>query len=47
MMTAEAIEGIYIGSIEAIRSTGANGFQALIYGVIPQGVSTNIGCHNL
>ena len=35
-MSAEAIEDIKPGPIEAIRSTGANGFQVLIFGIIPQ-----------
>ena len=35
-MSAEAIEDINPGPIEAIRSTGANGFQVLIFGIIPQ-----------
>ena len=35
-MSAEAIEDINPGPIEAIRSTGANGFQVLLFGIIPQ-----------
>jgi len=33
---SEAIESIEHGPIEAIRSTGANEFQVVVYGVIPQ-----------
>lgn len=33
---SEAIESIEHGPIEAIRATGANEFQVVIYGVIPQ-----------
>ena len=35
-MSAEAIEDIDPGPIEAIRSTGGNGFQVLIYAILPQ-----------
>ncbi len=34
--TAEAVENIDEGSIEAIRATGANRISVIIYGVIPQ-----------
>ena len=33
---SEAIEGIDPGPIEAIRATGANPFQVIFYGVLPQ-----------
>lgn len=35
-MSAEAIEDINPGPVEAIRSTGANGFQVMLYGILPQ-----------
>ncbi|MBL93943.1 MAG: phosphonate ABC transporter, permease protein PhnE [Magnetovibrio sp.] len=35
-MSAEAIEDIDPGPIEAMRATGANGFQVLLYGILPQ-----------
>ena len=35
-MSAEAIEDINPGPIEANRSTGANSFQVLLFGIIPQ-----------
>ena len=42
-MSAEAIEDIDPGPIEAIRSTGANGFQILLYAVIPQVIPQVLG----
>jgi phosphonate transport system permease protein len=35
-LTAEAIEDIDPGPLEAIKATGGNGFQVILYGVIPQ-----------
>jgi len=35
-MSAEAIEDIDPGPVEAIRATGGNGFQVLIYAILPQ-----------
>lgn len=35
-LLAEAIEEIDLGQVEAVTATGANGVDALIYGVIPQ-----------
>ena len=35
-MTAEAIEDIKPGPVEAIRAVGGNGFQVLIYAILPQ-----------
>ena len=35
-MSAEAIEDIDVGPIEAIRATGANDFQVVLYGIVPQ-----------
>lgn len=35
-MSAEAIEDIDKGPLEAIRATGANDFQVILYAVIPQ-----------
>ena len=42
-MSAEAIEDIKPGPIEAIRSTGASGFQVLLFGIIPQVVPQVLG----
>ena len=36
---SEAIEGIDPGPIEAVRATGANSLQTIMYGVIPQMIS--------
>lgn len=36
---SEAIEGIDTGPIEAVRATGANTIQTIMYGVIPQMIS--------
>ena len=35
-MVAEAIEDVDIGAVEAVRATGANRFQILIYAIVPQ-----------
>ena len=35
-MSAEAIEDIDPGPVEAIRATGGNTFQVILYGVLPQ-----------
>ena len=35
-MSAEAIEDIDKGPLEAMRATGANEFQVILYAVIPQ-----------
>ncbi len=35
-MSAEAIEDIDPGPVEAIRATGGNGFQVLLYAILPQ-----------
>ena len=35
-MSAEAIEDIELGPLEAIRSTGANRFQVLLFAILPQ-----------
>jgi phosphonate transport system permease protein len=35
-MSAEAIEDIDPGPVEAIRATGGNGLQVILYGVLPQ-----------
>jgi phosphonate transport system permease protein len=42
-LTAEAIEDIDPGPLEAIRSTGANQFQVILYGVIPQILPVYLG----
>ena len=42
-MSSEAIEDIDVGPIEAIRSTGGNGFQILIYAIIPQVIPQILG----
>lgn len=36
---SEAIEGIDPGPIEAIRATGANGFQTIVFAIVPQMIS--------
>jgi phosphonate transport system permease protein len=36
---SEAIEGIDQGPIEAVRATGANGLQTIMYAVVPQMIS--------
>ena len=35
-MSAEAIEDIELGPLDAIRATGANRFQVLLYAILPQ-----------
>jgi phosphonate transport system permease protein len=35
-MSAEAIENIQLGPLEAIQSTGANRFQVLLFAILPQ-----------
>lgn len=35
-MSAEAIENIDHGPVEAIRAVGGNGFQVMLYGILPQ-----------
>jgi phosphonate transport system permease protein len=42
-LTAEAIEDIDPGPLEAIKSTGANGFQVMMFGVIPQVLPVFVG----
>jgi len=42
-MSAEAIEDIKPGPIEAIRATGANRFQVLLYAILPQVIPQVIG----
>jgi len=42
-MSAEAIEDIELGPLEAIRSTGANRFQVLLFAIIPQVLPQVIG----
>ena len=42
-MSSEAIEDIDVGPIEAIRSVGGNGFQILIYAIIPQVIPQILG----
>jgi phosphonate transport system permease protein len=42
-LTAEAIEDIDPGPLEAIKSTGANQFQVILYGVIPQILPVYLG----
>ena len=42
-MSAEAIEDIKLGPIEAIRATGANRFQVLLYAILPQVIPQVIG----
>ena len=42
-MSSEAIEDIDVGPIEAIRSVGGNGFQVLIYAIIPQVIPQILG----
>lgn len=42
-ITAEAVENIDTKPVEAIRATGGNGFQVLMYAVIPQIKSVVIG----
>lgn len=42
-LTAEDIEDIDIGQVEAIKSTGANRVQVFLFGIVPQILPTFIG----
>ncbi len=42
-LSAEAIEDIDHGPVEAMRATGANGFQVLLYAILPQVLPQIIG----
>ena len=42
-MSAEAIEDIELGPLDAIRATGANRFQVLLFAIIPQVLPQVIG----
>ena len=42
-MSAEAIEDIELGPLDAIRATGANRFQVLLYAILPQVLPQVIG----
>lgn len=42
-LTAEAIEDIDPGPLEAIKATGGNGFQVILYGVVPQVLPVFLG----
>lgn len=42
-LTAEAIEDVQPGQMEAIRATGANGFQVILFAVIPQILPVYVG----
>ncbi len=42
-LTAEAVEDIDPGPLEAIKSTGGNGFQVIFFGVIPQILPVFVG----
>lgn len=42
-LTAEAIEDVNPDQMEAIRATGANGFQVILYAVIPQILPVFVG----
>ena len=42
-LTAEAIEDIDPGPLEAIKATGGNGIQVIFFGVIPQILPVFIG----
>ena len=35
-MSSEAIENIDRGPVEAIQAVGGNGFQVMLYGILPQ-----------
>ena len=35
-MSAEAIENVELGPVDAIRATGANNFQVLLFAILPQ-----------
>ena len=42
-MSAEAIEDIELGPVDAIRATGANRFQVLLFAILPQVLPQVIG----
>ncbi len=42
-LLAEDLEDIDMGALEATRATGASGFQAVLYGVVPQVVPRFVG----
>ena len=42
-LTAEAIEDIDAGPLEAIKATGGNGVQVILFGVVPQVLPVFIG----
>ena len=42
-MSAEAIEAIELGPLDAIRATGANRFQVLLFAILPQVLPQVIG----
>ncbi len=42
-LTAEAIEDIDPGPLEAIKSTGGNGLQVILFGVVPQILPVFVG----
>ena len=42
-MSAEAIEDIELGPLDAIRATGANRFQVLLFAILPQVLPQVIG----
>jgi phosphonate transport system permease protein len=42
-LSAEAIEDIDHGPVEAMRATGANGFQVMLYAILPQVLPQIIG----
>lgn len=42
-LTAEAVEDIDPGPLEAIKATGGNGLQVILFGVVPQVLPTFVG----
>jgi phosphonate transport system permease protein len=42
-LTAEAIEDIHPGQLEAIRATGANQFKVILFGIVPQILPVYLG----
>ena len=42
-LSAEAIEDIDPGPVEAMRATGANGFQVMLYAIMPQVLPQIVG----
>jgi phosphonate transport system permease protein len=44
-MTAEAIEDIDYGPVEAIRAVGGSPFQVIVYAILPQVLPQIVGCH--